>query len=105
MNENEHNLLVTVLVYHQATNTSGCICGWNILGASHAEHVVDVYEKCLKQANAQVIEEADDLIDAFKKMSESCYKFSDAVARMAEQYIKVCDFLDALKKSEQKGIT
>jgi len=37
-------LLVGVLVAHQPTSTSGCICGWAVLGASHAEHVADVYE-------------------------------------------------------------
>jgi hypothetical protein len=36
--------LVTVLIYHQQTNTSGCICGWGRLGHSWAEHVADVYE-------------------------------------------------------------
>lgn len=38
-------VLVDVLVYHQPTSTSGCICGWGVLGASHAEHVADVYEE------------------------------------------------------------
>lgn len=37
-------LLVDVLTYHQPTKTSSCVCGWNILGASHPEHVADVYE-------------------------------------------------------------
>jgi hypothetical protein len=37
--------LVTVLIYHQSTNVSGCHCGWSVLGASHAEHVADVYEQ------------------------------------------------------------
>jgi hypothetical protein len=30
----------TVLVYHQRTETSGCICGWAELGRLHAEHQV-----------------------------------------------------------------
>jgi hypothetical protein len=37
-------VLVHTLIYHQATSTSGCHCGWAVLGASHAEHVADVYE-------------------------------------------------------------
>jgi hypothetical protein len=37
-------VLVEVLVYHWATKTSACGCGWSKLGASHAEHVADVYE-------------------------------------------------------------
>jgi hypothetical protein len=37
-------VLVDVLVYHWATSTSGCGCGWAVLGASHPEHVADVYE-------------------------------------------------------------
>lgn len=38
-------LLVNVLVYHQQTPTSGCHCGWGVLGASWAEHVAEVYEQ------------------------------------------------------------
>lgn len=38
-------VLINVLVYHARTSTSGCHCGWNVLGASHAEHVADVYEQ------------------------------------------------------------
>lgn len=45
----DHDKLVQTLVYHQQTNTSGCHCGWNVLGASWAEHVVDVYEQVLKE--------------------------------------------------------
>jgi predicted metalloprotease with PDZ domain len=43
----DREVLVTVLVYHQPTNTSGCHCGWGVLGASHAEHVADVYEESI----------------------------------------------------------
>lgn len=35
--------LVEVLVYHWATSTSGCGCGWRKLGASWPEHVADVF--------------------------------------------------------------
>ena len=41
-------VLVDVLVYHWRTNTSGCGCGWGVLGASHAEHVADVYEESIR---------------------------------------------------------
>lgn len=41
----DREALVTVLVYHQPTSTSGCHCGWGVLGASHSEHVADVYEQ------------------------------------------------------------
>jgi hypothetical protein len=41
----DRDTLVTTLVYHWATNTSGCGCGWAKLGASHPEHVADVYEQ------------------------------------------------------------
>jgi hypothetical protein len=37
--------LVEVIIYHWATSTSGCGCGWAVLGASYAEHVVDVFEE------------------------------------------------------------
>jgi hypothetical protein len=35
--------LVEVIIYHWHTNTSGCGCGWAVLGASYAEHVADVF--------------------------------------------------------------
>lgn len=38
-----HRCLVDVLVYHWATSTSGCGCGWRKLGASWPEHVADVF--------------------------------------------------------------
>ena len=39
------DVLIDVLVYHWPTNTSGCGCGWGVLGATwHPEHVADVYE-------------------------------------------------------------
>jgi hypothetical protein len=37
-------IMISVLVYHQPTNTSGCHCGWGELGRSHPEHVVEIYE-------------------------------------------------------------
>jgi hypothetical protein len=41
----EHReLLLDVLIYHQPTNTSGCICGGVELGKSHPEHVVEIFE-------------------------------------------------------------
>lgn len=40
----DREVLVQVLIYHWATSTSGCGCGWAVLGASHPEHVADVYE-------------------------------------------------------------
>lgn len=32
-------LAAAVLVAHQRHNASSCLCGWSVLGASHAEHV------------------------------------------------------------------
>jgi len=43
----DRETFVDVLVYHQPTSTSGCICGWAKLGASHAEHVADQYERIM----------------------------------------------------------
>lgn len=40
--------LVQVLIDHWPTPTSGCTCGWGILGASFPEHVADVYEQMLE---------------------------------------------------------
>jgi 16S rRNA G1207 methylase RsmC len=41
-------VLVDVIVYHWRTNSSGCGCGWGVLGASYAEHVADVYEESVR---------------------------------------------------------
>jgi hypothetical protein len=37
------DVLVEVLIYHYRTKSSGCGCGWAVLGHSHPEHVADVY--------------------------------------------------------------
>lgn len=37
--------LVDVLIYHWCTGTSGCGCGWAVLGASWPEHVADVFQE------------------------------------------------------------
>ena len=44
----DRTVLVDVLVYHQRLDISGCACGWSVLGASHAEHVADIYEESLR---------------------------------------------------------
>lgn len=46
----DRDRLVEVLVYHQRTDTSGCHCGWAVLGASYAEHVADAYEMSARAA-------------------------------------------------------
>lgn len=38
-------VLVHTLVYHYRTPSAGCGCGWHVLGASHPDHVADVYEQ------------------------------------------------------------
>jgi len=43
----QRGLLVTVLAYHQRVDGKGCMCGWNPLGASYAEHVANIYEAAL----------------------------------------------------------
>lgn len=49
--------LVDVLVYHQRATSQHCACGWGKLGASHAEHVADVYEQTVRLEGQ---EEGDD---------------------------------------------
>lgn len=46
-------VLVEVLVYHQRRDLQHCMCGWGELGASHPEHVADVYEQCVKAAKRE----------------------------------------------------
>jgi hypothetical protein len=41
----DREVLTTVLVYHQRKDIKSCCCGWSKLGASHPEHVADVYEE------------------------------------------------------------
>jgi hypothetical protein len=44
----DRDLLVTVLVYHGRTSIKGCHCGWAKPGASHPEHVADIYEESMR---------------------------------------------------------
>lgn len=37
-------LAAAVLVAHQRRSSSECLCGWDRLGASHAEHVAEVLD-------------------------------------------------------------
>lgn len=43
----QRDVLIAVLVQHQRKDISGCWCGWSQLGASHPEHVADVYEQAV----------------------------------------------------------
>jgi hypothetical protein len=43
----DRRLLLDVLIYHQRASDTGCACGWSVLGASHAEHIADVYEESM----------------------------------------------------------
>jgi hypothetical protein len=47
LSKKEHDLLVSVLVYHYRKDPGSCGCGWSELGRSHPEHVVSVYEEAL----------------------------------------------------------
>lgn len=44
----DRDRLIDVLILHQRSEDSGCLCGWGDrpehLGASFAEHIADVYE-------------------------------------------------------------
>lgn len=42
--EYDREILIAILIYHQRKDIGHCACGWSILGASHAEHVANVYE-------------------------------------------------------------
>lgn len=44
----DREVLLEVLIYHQHTESSACICGWNRLGYSHPEHVREVYEESMR---------------------------------------------------------
>lgn len=56
MPEHDHDVLVEVLTYHwrSDSNVKACGCGWAELGRSHPEHVVQVYEDCLRVAADEV---------------------------------------------------
>lgn len=47
------DVLVETLVYHQRTGIKGCHCGWAKPGASHPEHVADVYEEKVQEVRQQ----------------------------------------------------
>lgn len=40
----DRETLVTVLVHHQRLDSQRCLCGWDELGKSHAEHIASAYE-------------------------------------------------------------
>lgn len=53
MTEGERSILVAVLTFHTRVDrppyVGVCACGWQVLGASHAEHVADVYAQALER--------------------------------------------------------
>ena len=59
----DRRLLTTVLVHHWPTQTSGCGCGWGVLGASHPEHVADVYEASLAAITTQELPQEGSVTD------------------------------------------
>lgn len=40
----DRRVFLETLVVHQRVDTTGCACGWAVLGASYAAHVADEYE-------------------------------------------------------------
>lgn len=44
----DRELLVEILVYHFRKDIQRCGCGWQELGKSHPEHVMAVYEACIR---------------------------------------------------------
>jgi hypothetical protein len=40
-------MLVAVLIEHQRHDPARCLCGWDQIGRSHAEHVADIYEAAM----------------------------------------------------------
>jgi len=43
----DREVLVAVLIAHQRLTIRECRCGWNFLGKSQAEHVIDSYEQVM----------------------------------------------------------
>ena len=50
----DRDVLLTVLIYHYRKDIGGCGCGYRELGASHPEHVADVYEESVRARTAVV---------------------------------------------------
>ena len=61
----DRTILVNILIYHYRKDDSSCGCGWGILGASHAEHVADIYEESIRAVvnDSDVIEEGGSIMD------------------------------------------
>jgi hypothetical protein len=49
--EFNREMMMDVLVYHQRLDVGTCACGWSVIGASHAQHVVEVYELSIEALN------------------------------------------------------
>jgi hypothetical protein len=54
----DREVLVAVLIAHQRRDVGGCRCGWDILGHSHSQHVIDSYEQVM-DGNAPCAVKAD----------------------------------------------
>lgn len=47
LTEAQADVLRQVLIYHPRHTPAACLCGWSVLGASHADHVIEIYQQCL----------------------------------------------------------
>jgi hypothetical protein len=47
MDDIERHVLTAVIAHHQRTKSNRCSCGWGVLGASFAAHIVDVYDSVI----------------------------------------------------------
>lgn len=56
MTKYDRETLVSVLVYHGPTDSSGCWCGWNELGRSLPKHIADMYEQAI-ELNSEIQED------------------------------------------------
>lgn len=65
--------LVEVLVAHQRHTYAACLCGWSVLGASHSEHVADVFF-------------SDSLGEDIKQEKEEARGFKQELAAVINKY-------------------
>ncbi len=91
-------LVQTLVHHHRRTNSisSGCFCGWNVLGASLPDHIADMYEESV---SARVSRPALGLLAALSAAGFFDPNDQAHAARAVSAYL--ADHLDAFAEMDR----
>jgi hypothetical protein len=79
------SVLVWVVEHHWPTSTSGCSCGWSVLGHSFPEHLADTY---IRLANDRLQQQIERLLvdrDAAKETGNVCHALHEEALAEVER--------------------